>query len=535
MRSETEGFIFRDVGLAAVIGPLRLLLPALGYLALYRVVLERSGLQVLGLWSLLSTLSIYLTLADAGFSQVIAREVGRDLGEEERLHVAKDYVAARRVYVFAGFGLTVVAAAAGLVLTLTASSTVYPIAGIGVALPLIVVAAVTLLLSRLDAAVLSALNDNAFVQTVFAITPLALFTIAVFASFLRHPIEGFAFGSLVTAVIQVRVFRYRLRRGHVRWAADPTLSWSETRHRIVRLARRGGFLYAASLGFIAREPIFRLIVALFTGLVGVGIYDIALRATTMLREMAAAGLTALYPAFAYFHRVNTREPAVELLRIALLLLVGTGALLLGAILAFPASILGIWLPEVPYGLESAVRLLAIWQLLTLANVPYWMLLQSTGHERVAAVSLWLHTGAVLVLLPLSLVLRLQLVELLVYWLVAAAFTQAMIYSAAHRRLNLVLPVIRDQRVAALLGVVLAGTTVLAFLPVPNYALGFVYGLLLVSVVALVGQPVRTFIIRARASVSEVAFDGASTVTGAWTPVQNPIAPLSTPVLPATRR
>lgn len=496
-----DRLVFRDVGLAAMLAPLRLVVPALGYVVLYPVILDRSGLRVLGLWSLLSTISVYMTLVDVGFSQLITREAGRDVGLAGRVQTGMDYLAARRAYLVVGAGITCLASAAAVVIGVTASFSVYPPAGIAVALPLMVATAAIVLTAMLDAAVLSGFSDNHFVQGVSAATPVITFATAIAGAFLRHPVEGFALGGLLAALSQLALFRYRLRRTHPRWRQEVELPWGDTARRVIGLTRRGTFLYAVSAGFLAREPIFRVVVAGLTGLAGVGAYDIALRVTRTLREFTAAGFTALYPAFAYFHRIDAREQMARLLRIALLLLLGGGALTLGVVLAFPNTIFDLWLQDVPPGLVSAARLLAIWQLVTIANVPFWFLLQSTGHERVAAISLWLHTTAVLILLPLSRAFQVNLSELLVYWIVTGMLTQVMIYVFTQRRLGLLLPVVRNRRVLGLLALVTAFVSIVTVVPnvrggayssiqlsVPQSAV--LYGVLIVSILLILRRPVQ---------------------------------------------
>jgi len=92
--------VHSDVFRAVLIGPLRFLVPVLGYFILYPILLKHAGLAVLGLWSLLSTLMIYVGMADVGFSQLITREAGRDRDEAALEKVRRDYLTARRVYFF---------------------------------------------------------------------------------------------------------------------------------------------------------------------------------------------------------------------------------------------------------------------------------------------------------------------------------------------------------------------------------------------------------------------------------------------------
>lgn len=427
-------------------GPLRFIVPVAGYFILYPLMLDRAGLAVLGLWSLLSTLTSYLSMADVGFSLLITREAGRDRSEEEVTQCHRDHLAARRVYAaVAAMALGVLLfAGEGLFLGL---SEYYSPGDLLLATMVLVVGATLQITARLDAAVLAARNDNYGVQLVLAITPVFPFAASAIGTLLGAPIEGLAAGALLSGLSQIVIFRLLLKRRHPQWEAETVaLSPFETLLHLRSLMRRGWHLYVISVGFILREPVFRLVLGVGLGPQAVGLYDIAMRVTRTIRDIAASGFTALLPGLAVLHRNDERQATIELLRVSLLALGAAGTVGFVLLLLFAGEVYSLWLGELPGGLVMATRLLVIGNLITLANVPFWYLLQASGNERFGARALWLQTAAVLALIPAGTILEFTFPGMLAYWVATEFVMLIMIYWFSQSRLKLFLPVVNVPRI-----------------------------------------------------------------------------------------
>ncbi|MBL6934964.1 MAG: lipopolysaccharide biosynthesis protein [Alphaproteobacteria bacterium] len=447
--SSTVFNVQRDVFRSALAGPLRFIVPVAGYFILYPLMLDRAGLAVLGLWSLLSTLTSYLGMADVGFSLLITREAGRDRSEGEATQCRRDYLAAKRVYAAVAAVVlgTLLFAGEGLFLGL---SEYYSPGDLLLATMVLVVGATLQITARLDAAVLAARNDNYGVQLVLAITPVFPFAASVAGTLLGAPIEGLAVGALLSGLSQIVIFRHRLRRHHPQWGAEAVaLSSLETLLHLRSLMRRGWHLYIISVGFILREPVFRLVLGVGLGPQAVGIYDIAMRVTRTIRDMAASGFTALLPGLAVLHRGDERKATIELLRVSLLALVAAGTTGFVLLLLFAAEVYSLWLGELPGGLVVATHLLVIGNLISLANVPFWYLLQASGNERFGARALWLQTAAVLALVPAGAFLDFTAPGMLAYWVATEFVMLVSIYWFSQSRLHVFFPVVNVSRVLLL--------------------------------------------------------------------------------------
>ena len=94
----------RDLKLSVLTGPLTFIVPVLSYLFLYPIILSRSNLGVLGIWSLYVTTVSFFTVADIGFSQHLIREAGVDREEKILIKLKKELLAAKRFYLLLGVG-----------------------------------------------------------------------------------------------------------------------------------------------------------------------------------------------------------------------------------------------------------------------------------------------------------------------------------------------------------------------------------------------------------------------------------------------
>jgi len=113
---------------------------------------------------------------------------------------------------------------------------------------------------------------------------------------------------------------------------------------------------------------------------------------------------------------------------------------------FPELIYSIWLGDFPGGIISATIILAVWQFITIMNVPFWYLLQASHHEKIAAIAIWVHTVSVLLLLPLVFTgINISLDQLLIYWTITALLTQILIYFFTESKLSMFWIVFKNKR------------------------------------------------------------------------------------------
>ena len=503
-RAKGRKAVHRDSILTVLIGPLKFVVPTLSYMFLYPLMISRNGLDVVGVWSLLVAIGTFIGVVDIGFSQLLTREIGSDMNSASVREAHADYTASVRAYSLLLILLTALFLAFKDLL-LPVLGAVYPPSALTVSILLILTGAVVQLVGRLDSAILSAYQDNRAVQIITAIAPLFTYGSALIGALLFRPIEGLAIGTLLSGLVTVVALRFRLSSRHSQWVLAKTPQTpGETRKRLTGLVRRGWYLYSSSVGLFIRGPVFRFVVAAALGLQATAVLDIAMRLTQTVRDIIASGFNVLYPSFSFLHRTGDREGIIELLQIALMVLLPLGAAALGLLAGAADHVLSLWLGHYPKDLAGATRVLSIWQILTLANVPFWFLLQATHHEKVAAASIWVHTMLVFLAYPAQRVFGLTIMGLLVYWTVTSVLTQCLIYFYIQTKLGLLWDVVLNTRVIALLAMACVFFLWSFSLPLGQTLSRSILfsgvGLLLFSIgsALTVGKPVYRFIRSARA-------------------------------------
>lgn len=439
----------RDNWLSVLIGPFKFVVPTLSYIVLYPLMISQTSIEVVGLWSLVAAIVSFVSVTDIGFSQLLTREAGLDLSEHLG-GVHADYLTAQRSYVlmllvlvlaFLSISKYVLAPVVGI----------YSLPAMTFSIILILAGTMLQLAGKLDAAILSARHDNYIVQLVTAVAPVLTYSSAIIGTLLKRPIEGLAIGTALTGMATLAVYRFRLSQHHNEWsAAYKVLSLRDSVKRFCLLTRRGWHLYSCSVGMMVRGPIYRLVIVSTIGLQAVAVFDIAMRVTQTVREVIATGFSVLFPSFSFLCRNGERTRIIELIQISLMVLLSLGALSLGLLIGAIAPILSMWLGDYPSELVPSTRVLAVWQIITLTNVPFWYLLQATHNERIAAYSIWAHTTAIILVIPFSSMVDVGVVDLMVYWTVTSIFTQGLIYYHVQKKLNLLWESILNPRILTLL-------------------------------------------------------------------------------------
>ena len=437
----------RDLKLSVLTGPLTFIVPVLSYLFLYPIILSRSSLEVLGIWSLYVTTVSFFTVADIGFSQHFMREAGADRDEETLIKLKQESYSAKRFYLLLGLcGIAIVFLLKNSLFTSTEE--IYSSTALFYSALILVIGTTLQLIASIDASILSARADNYFVKLVRSFSPIFTYGVAIIGALFYSPIEGFAAGFLLANLFLLIVYHLRIKSKHIAWGIlNVSLTLAETAKRLKELFKQGWQLYSVSLGMILRQPVIRYVIAIIMGLPAVGIYDIAMRVTSTSRDVITSGFASLYPSFSYYFRNEERDKLIEIIRISLMLLIPVGAVSLVILAFFPEFIYSVWLGDFSQGIVSATIILAVWQFITIMNVPFWYLLQASHNEKIAAISVWVHTVSILILIPLVFAgINISLDQLLIYWTITALLTQFLIYFFTETKLSMFWIVFKNKQV-----------------------------------------------------------------------------------------
>lgn len=449
--TETE-IIGKDFGKSVLLGPIKFLTPLLGYIFLYPLIIDEFSMSVVGIWSLLAALLSYITVADLGFNGLLVREVTKDKNDTKIVEIMRGYQVAQYINViFCLFLLILVVIFYGTIKDEV--NGVYSFGGLLLALVIIICAASLKLQSRLQSALLSSLHDNAYLQVVFAITPIIPFVISLPCVLYGIPIEGLALGHLIHGICLIFIFRRRINVKFSPWAKVklepiPLLS---ILGKVRALFYRTKHFYLISLGGMLRDPTLRVIITITLGLSAAAVYDIAFKIAVTLRDVISSGFQAMYPAISRYYYVNDMVKLRAIISSALVIIIFFGSLAYIGLFTLLYPFLDLWLGAYPDTLPFAMKCLSFWCFLTMLNIPYWYLIQAAGYEKTAAYSLWLHTSLCFVLIPISNYFELTLDEIMLYWLSTSVFTQLGIYWISESKLSLFFSTILNRDVLIVLG------------------------------------------------------------------------------------
>lgn len=420
----------RDILLSVKNATIRTLLPLVLYAALYPWLLGAMGPEVLGLWSLFASAPALAGLLDFGIPQLLSRS-GSASDDSSLASVGWDGVRVTEwLYVFVSFSVSTIVNAVIIFGFPDIKVGSYSFGALILNVWLVGMGVAALLSARLHGAMLAAKHENHTVHLGFALQPSLTAGCTAVGLLVRHPIEGFSLGMLVSSM-HLRTWFLR------RWSDDRTQSHIEFRRGAVMLRdllRQARGLYWAGATLAVRDPILRAVITVVGGLPAVAAYEIASRVTRVSRDLASAPFASLLTGFSALWGRNELSHILRLSLVSLATMVAIGGGLLtlatGGIIVAGSN----WLGSPPPELIPATVLLSIWSMVTLFNVPYWHLLLATKQEGVALRAVMCHTLALVAAAPFLVWSNSSMTTVLALWLAASIATQHLIFRAASRTL-----------------------------------------------------------------------------------------------------
>jgi len=439
--------IHRDVRLSHLVGTLRILLPTTVVFATYPVLLRRAGLEVLGVWSLLSTVVGYTGLLDIGFTSVLTKAMATGTRELDVARLAAWRRSAAASYLVGGIALAIGGLLVGSHLAAVGVASRFQRA-VMIGLVSLILATVCQLMMKLELTVFKANHQTYVEQWVLSLATTLTYLAGLIGAYLDRPIEALALGALVSnGLLYVWVWTGARRTFPDLFRALASASRPIRVADFRDLVRHGKHFFSLSLVFVVREPVFRLLIAWILGAGALGLYDIANRTPMFIRELGASGSQSLFAGLARTDSSAGRGETERVLRAALFYLLAIG----GTGLAFFAVnrdlVFSVWLGKgAPSGLSLSGLLMAVWWGITLLNVPFYWLLQARGLEKPLANSVWLHAASVVAVVAVARPSLHSLPAILAVWIVTGIATQLYIYVLAERATHLTTAILLDRNV-----------------------------------------------------------------------------------------
>ena len=424
-------------------GPIRVILPIVGYIVLYPTILSNSGPKILGLWSIVATIPLIVNNLDVGFSLLIKRGFSRESREDELEQQYIDISVSKQFYRTVVFILIIIT---GVIFLFINVSDLYPQRLLFLCICLTIFGIGEQLVARLYAAALSAKGYNYLVQYAFIPVPILTVFGSLVGAFWGDPILGFSIGCCIAAFVQQLILLRLIARRIEKWKERQISSkMLDLPRKSYSLLRRGGYLYGSMSGLALREVSFRYVVAFLFGLEIAGIWDIAIRVGRTVREVGIASLSSLYPSFAFFYSNNLKSEIVRYIQLALTFIFIVGGGLIGVFLFFVQPIMGLWLGNVTPELKILTLLILIWNGLTFVSWPFWILLQATNLEKSATIIAWIQIALTLLFIPIGNLFKLEVVEITILWILVLSVSELLVFYSIDRRLDILYETILNRK------------------------------------------------------------------------------------------
>jgi len=463
------------------LGPISTILSSISFAILYPLVVRGFGFEVLGIWGLIAAVAAALRTADIGFSLQIQRDASPESGERELLRLRQDIAASRGIYALLwGASLLLIVVLRGRITS--ATDGIYPSGGVILAVILATTAAWLGLSMTLDRAALVGLQDAPFTFIVASVPPTFTLAVGIPGTLLGWPLEALGAAMTLGAFVSAIAMRMRLQRCHPAWTSIPgSLIWLFRPRRALRFAVSGRGFYFGAVGMLLRQPVIRFVASGVAGLAGAAAIDIALRASDAARGLAVAGSAPLLSGFAELRRQSAVPEIERLCRDTLVSLCLRAGLPLATLIALSPHA-QLWLGEPNSDVVTSLQLIAIWAMITVVNVPFWFLLQASEDESYAAMTVWIHAGSLLLLVPMADSWASGTAFVAGFWLAGGIATQVAIFARVSRRHLQLKPIFGDPAVVRSLGlVVMAGATGLCFAVVVGQSGGLAFAVLVWAV------------------------------------------------------
>ena len=423
--SETKKVSFISVVNASIVaGALKVCVQILIALIIYSIIIRQAGAGALGSWVLLQMFVGYGGLAHLGMAPVIVKEVaisaksGKDAANASSLSEA-------------------LSGAMFIVLSLTIVITFLfdPILDIiqegidqqvsPMCIWIVLMGVILRLASALYGAVLTGYHRNYIVHISQFLQIIAF----AFSFFVLHT-EGdilfnlslaFTVGYIAELLLIIAVLAY-INSAFLR--VLPT--FNITRLRQFQKKVLPYFMIDASL--LGREPLIKCAIFISSGPSSVGIFELASKVPTAIRQAFVLGLNALMPAFINLAKEKVQSSIVILGQHSLRYIFwgAIGALFLYGLNS--SRLLEIWLGSVNYELVTMTKLMTFWWIVTSLNVPAWWLGIGLDNGWTNTLIASTHLAYTLVLVGLSSVVSISSLTLVFLWILGGLCMQILLYT-----------------------------------------------------------------------------------------------------------
>ena len=327
------------------------------YFVLYRFLLKRLGVELLGVWSVVMATTSIANLVDFGVATSVVRFVALYAkGEDNSFEKVKKLIFTGSLFLFSLFLLLSLLfyPFAGFVMKHVIKNPAY----LGIAIQIIPYSIMCLVINTVAgvyASVLDGLQKN-YLRSIIYSSSAVLLIVMTFVLTPKYGLKGVVFAqvfqSLMTLVVSMVIVIKIVKYNPLRW------QWS-------RLVFKDIFSYgmkfqAISLAAMFNEPITKLLIAKFGGLQFTGYYEMANRLIMQIRGVIVNANQSLIPVLAKDHNkqdVDTKkdEPNSYIYKLSFLGVALISIICLGLPILLDNVIAKIWIGQ-PIAIFSSIML-----------------------------------------------------------------------------------------------------------------------------------------------------------------------------------
>ncbi len=442
-----DATIHRNLKLSVLLGPIRMLMPALLNMILYAWLIRSGGIRLVGVWASIQLMLFYFGALDLGLGRLIQHEIAaRSISDNKLESNCRTLIA-----VYCMIGATLIFALLYYFQHYQEQLIIYgwPRRELIMLVIIVIISAVLTMISNLESAILIGNHKLYLVQWIEILQSVTHFIVSAIGLIFGYPVAGLVIGLLLSLLCRLTATCLMLYRyfPHQLWLAPRVRDILS----LIELGRRAKYFSTLYVAEYFRYPLIRLIILSSLGTVSLGIYDMANKIPQMLRDAFGSGLNAIFPAFSSWKSCKNKNVSIEALRGAITYVSTTSVFLLGLYYAFSQHILSVWI-----GSGSSVdhicnitKILTVWWLISSYMIPYWWAALGLGLVKSCSLLYWFHVMILIIGWRLGVKLNFGLAEYAWILLVTGVIIQLMFFMYLEKKTRMLSSSLNDRKTMTL--------------------------------------------------------------------------------------
>lgn len=425
--------LIKSINYSIILAAFKVSVQVLTSIIIYTIIVRETGAGTLGSWILLQMIIGYGGLVHLGMAQVIVKEVASIMNVENTSNNTHSLGESLSYSLFIAFILSI--------LLLLFSDIILRIIQIGTeqkvnthCLWIMLIGVVIRLFSSIYGSILTGLHRN-YLLYICQSLQLIVFTSFFLIFYVKsNIINCLSIAFTVGYTVEfISVFSILCHIDSSFVKIIPTLRINK----LVKFKKKVLPYLMIDVSLLGREPLLKFALFASSGPASVGLFELASKIPTAIRQVFVLGLNALMPAFVDLSRLKLRNSIIHLGQQFLNYIIwgAIGVLFLYGINSY--NIFEIWFGSVSNELISMTRLLTFWWIVTSLNIPAWYI--GIGLDNGWSNSLIASTHLIytFILVITSFFIKMNNLTIICIWIFGGLCMQILLYSLIENRTNFI--------------------------------------------------------------------------------------------------